>query len=287
MTVLKKYWWIVISVILIPCLINLIMIQPRIYRIVGNDTSWLSFWGGYIGSIISSSIALYILWKQLNQNHQENEESRILNHQENDENRKLQLKNIEYQQQSQWLNLLRSQLADYYSAFCFNDLHFLKDKIIEKENQSDIRKEIRVMIGRMANAHFNVRNLFSKETDSDEKKLLLEITKIAALYFATLGDLDWYVLDVAYLSGSFEMNKKLYIDRTKKYMTDANKYGLNHDRIWDLIIKNDYNIFDKHEEIVSNYLKDAFKVLDFDNVQRHITNLIDYEQRRIDNIFKS
>lgn len=85
--VLKKYWWILLSVILIPCLINLIMIQPRIYRIVGNDTSWLSFWGGYIGSVISSAIALFILWKQLNQNHQENEE-----------NRKLQLKNIEYQQ---------------------------------------------------------------------------------------------------------------------------------------------------------------------------------------------
>lgn len=271
--VLKKYWWIVLSVILIPCLINLIMIQPRIYRIVGNDTSWLSFWGGYIGSVISSAIALFILWKQLNQNHQENED-----------NRKLQLKNIEYQQKSQWLNLLRSQLADYYSAFCFNDLHFLKDKIIEKENQSDIRKELRGMVGRMTNAFFNVRNLFSKDTDSDEKRLLLDITKITALYFATLSDLDWYVLNVAYHSGSFESNKQMYIERTKKYMTDAHKYGLSHDRIWDIIKANDYNIFDKHKEIVSKYLKDVFKVIDFDNVQRHIANLIDYEQNKINKI---
>lgn len=275
MNVLKKYWWIVLSVILIPCLINLIMIQPRIYRIVGNDTSWLSFWGGYIGSIISSAIALFILWKQLNQNHQEN-----------DENRKLQLKNIAYQQKTQWLNLLRSKLADYYSAFCIYDLIFLEEMIIKKENQSDIRNKIKVLLDRMTNANFSVGILFPESLDSEEKKMLSEIKKITEEFYATLGDLDWYVHDVAYFNGNFESNKLLYIKRTEKYMKEA-QYDLSHERIWNIIIANDYNIFDKHEEIVSNYFDIVLEKLKINDIQKQIIDLIDYEQNKIDNILKS
>lgn len=284
MNVLKKYWWILLSVILIPCLINLIMIQPRIYRIVGNDTSWLSFWGGYIGSVISSAIALFILWKQLNQNHQENEESRILNHQENEDNRKLQLKNIEYQQKTQWLNLLRSKYADCYSAFCIYDLTLLEEKIFKKENQSDVRNEIKVLLDRMTNANFSVGILFPENIDSDEKRLLCEINKIMEEFYAMLSDLYWYVYNVAYLSGGFELNESIYKEKTDKYIMDATKYDLSHDRIWDIIIAKDYNIFDKHEEIVLDYFDLVFDVFNPNNVQRHIANLIDYEQNKIDKI---
>lgn len=282
---LKKYWWILLLIIiLVPCVINYIMVQPRICEITGNDTSWLSFWGGYIGSIISSSIAVIILWKQLQQNHKENDENRNQNHKENDENRKLQLKNIEYQQKTQWLNLLRSKFADYYSAFCFNDLAFLGKNIMNKEYKSNIRNELKVMIDRMINADFNVEILFPENIDSDEKRLLLEIKKITQEFYAMLCDLDWYTFYVANLTGSFEMNQHLYIERTDKYMIDANKYDLSHDRIWDIIKANDYNIFDKHKKIISEFFYNAFEVIDFDNVQKHITNLIDYEQNKINKI---
>jgi hypothetical protein len=252
------------------------MIQPRICEITGNDTSWLSFWGGYIGSVISSAIALYILWKQLNQNHKENED-----------NRKLQLKNIEYQQKTQWLNLLRSKLADCYSAFSFNDLNFLVDAILKKENKSDIRNEIKVLLDRMNNDYFSVAILFPENMDSDENRLLYEIKKITEEFYAMVSDLDWYVHDVAYLPGGFELNESIYKERTDIYILTANKYNLSHNRIWDIIKENDYNIFDKHEEIVSNYVDLVFEVLNPINVQKRIVNLIDYEQNRIDNIFKS
>lgn len=271
--VLKKYWWIVLSIILIPCLINLIMIQPRIYRIVGNDTSWLSFWGSYIGSVISSAIALFILWKQLNQNHQEN-----------DDNRKLQLKNIEYQQKTQWLNLLRSKYADCYSAFCIYDLTLLEEKIFKKENQSDIRNEIKVLLDRMTNANFSVGILFPENIDSDEKRLLFEINKIMEEFYAMLGDLDWYVHDVAYLSGGFDFNESIYKERTDNYMKDAYKHEISHNRIWDIIIANGYNIFGKHEEIVSKYFDHVLEVFNPNKIQKHIINLLDYEQNKIDKI---
>ncbi len=60
------------------------------------------------------------------------------------------------------------------------------------------------------------------------------------------------------------------------------KYDLSHERIWNIIRANSYNIFDKHEEIVSNYIELVLEVLNPDNVQRH--NLIDYEQNKINKI---
>lgn len=297
MNVLKKYLWMPLLILLIPCVINFIMVKPIIWEITGNGTSWLSFWGSYIGSLVSSAIALFILWKQLNQNHQENEESRTLshqenednrkqNHKENEENRKLQLKNIEYQQKTQWLNLLRSKLADYYSAFCFNDLTFLEVKILEKENLSEIRNEIKMLYDRMTNVDFSVRILFPGNADSDEERLLLEIKKVTEEFYAVLSDLDWYILTVAYLPGSFESNKESYIKKTD-YFAEAAKYNLSHDRIWDIIRAYSYNIYDMHMDIVSKYLDNVFDVLNPDSVQEHITNLIDYEQNKILTYFHS
>lgn len=270
--VFKKYWWILFLIILVPWVINYIMIQPRICEITGNDTSWLSFWGGYIGSIISSSIALLILWQQLKQNHQEN-----------DDNRKLQLNNIKYQQKNQWLNLLRSKLADYYYSFCFHDLTFLEVKIYEKGNRNDIRNEIKVMYDRMSNAYFSVGIFFPENIDSEEKKMLSEIKKITERFHATLSDLDWYILTFANLSGSFELNKGFCKNKTEEYERFV-KSDLSHDRIWNFIKENGYNIFDKQNEIVSTYLDAVFNVLNPDNVQEDIANLIDYEQNKIDKI---
>ena len=39
------------------------------FPITGDSSSWLDFWGSYIGAVLSSAIALYILYKQNQQNH--------------------------------------------------------------------------------------------------------------------------------------------------------------------------------------------------------------------------
>lgn len=179
---------------------------------------------------------------------------------------------------------MRSKLADYYSAFCFNDIAFLEEKILKKENQSDIRNEIKVLLDRMTNADFSVGILLPENTDSDEERLLSEKKKLTEEFYATLGDLYWYVFDVAYLPGGFELNEIIYKERTDKYMTGVTKYDLSHDRIWNIIRANGYNIFDKHEEIVSNYFDLVLEVLNPNNVQEYITNLIDHEQNKINKI---
>lgn len=83
---LKKYWWVILAVVLAPLIINVLILWPAFFCFVGEDTDWLGFWGAYIGTILSSVIAFYVLHKQLEQNHTEN-----------CNNRELQISILEYQ----------------------------------------------------------------------------------------------------------------------------------------------------------------------------------------------
>lgn len=120
MIFIKKYWWLLLMLFVTPMVMNIIMIQPILFPIAGNDSSWLGFWGSYIGSILSSSIAIYILYKQQNQNHKENED-----------NRKLQLSVIEYNHELEKLRDLRSALIDFQVSFDYIEITKIAERFID------------------------------------------------------------------------------------------------------------------------------------------------------------
>lgn len=112
--IVNHKWIIIIGgfvVFLSPVAINYILLIPLKAHFVGKDTDWLSFWGGYLGGIISSAIAFFILFVQRKDNHQENEE-----------NRKLQRNILLYQQQSLWLTDFRKAMAEHVNAYQENGL---------------------------------------------------------------------------------------------------------------------------------------------------------------------
>lgn len=84
----KRYWWIAVLVLVLPVVINFVLQIPAFTPIVGDSESWLSFWGGYLGAIISASVAFIILAIQSRQNKEENQA-----------NRKLQIDVIKHQQE--------------------------------------------------------------------------------------------------------------------------------------------------------------------------------------------
>lgn len=120
--IIKQYWWAIVVIILAPVALNYILQIPAFVRIVGNNTDWLTFWGSYLGGIISTLTALFILYKTLQQNHEENEKNREANELANENNRKLQIRVLDYQQQMQWLNLFRQASAEYVQLYNRNDL---------------------------------------------------------------------------------------------------------------------------------------------------------------------
>ena len=103
---LKKYWWVLVIIVTAPIVINYVVLLPAIGPIVGDTTDWLSFWGGYLSTIVSAIIAFVILLVQRDGDKEENEKDRGL-----------RIKVLEYQQQMQWLNDLRKVIKENLFAY--------------------------------------------------------------------------------------------------------------------------------------------------------------------------
>ena len=73
---LKEYWWAILIRLGAPVLLNFIIFIPAFSQIVGGSSDWLSFYARYIGLVIASLITLYVLYKQLQHNHEDNEKTR-------------------------------------------------------------------------------------------------------------------------------------------------------------------------------------------------------------------
>ena len=122
MKYLKQYWWVPIVLIVAPIIINFILSWPSFTRVVGTDSDWLSFWGGYLGAILSTMVAFYVLHRQISQNQEQNEENRRLNEGENRFNRDLQVRIMEYQLGLNNLNQFKQACIRCQEAYAYNNL---------------------------------------------------------------------------------------------------------------------------------------------------------------------
>ena len=143
----KHNWWIIISIVIIlglPIFLNFLIFTPANKFSAGRLQDWMSFWGSYLGAIISALAAFTILYIQRKDNKNQNEQNRFdnqiqnaknrqythrenvllaeKNRIENSKNRQLQIDVISYRQEIQWLSELRKALANYISAYRENDI---------------------------------------------------------------------------------------------------------------------------------------------------------------------
>lgn len=210
---IKKYWWILFLIILTPCVINYIMIQPQICEITGNDTSWLSFWGGYIGSIISSSIAVFILCKQLNQNHQENENNRKQNHKENEGNRKLQLAIVKHEQEKVRLSQLKNAFTDFILSCNDNAINKVVSNMMSKKYSLTDYDNLRNLWDDMSKKKFiidlNIKNLPKTEFLNN---YILAFDALYKSYVSTISNLEFFNM----IMSNLPEDKKKY----KTYVTE-------------------------------------------------------------------
>ena len=109
----KRILVIVLVVLVTPIIANIIITcQNPIewLKIAGDETDWIGFCGGYIGSILGAMVTLYVLKKQLGQNFDLSED-----------NRKTQLKILKQQQEVQKLNTLRDVAVKVLNVFNHDD----------------------------------------------------------------------------------------------------------------------------------------------------------------------
>ncbi|MCM1151174.1 MAG: hypothetical protein NC209_05625 [Alistipes sp.] len=198
--ILKKYWWAFFAIIAAPVALNFILRIPAFIQFVGNDTDWLTFWGNYLGGCVGALIALFVLHKTLQQNHEENienrrasreenERNRIANERANEANRQLQIKVLKYQQESFWLNNFRVACAEYIQLYNYNDVVNVVNTMANNPRQAfDLLKELYNRAIKL-DAQF----AYSRKPGENMVRLMNCIGPMYTLYIEVLNDIQRFI----------------------------------------------------------------------------------------------
>lgn len=203
---IRKYWLQILLIIVTPLIINLLMGLPTYFPTVGDSSSWLGFWGSYIGAILSSAIALYILYKQNQQNHNEN----IIN-------RNLQLAVIKYNQELDKLRDLRTALVDFQASFDYIEITNIAAKFLDGHFNDEEQKRLKYLVRDIDEKGFKATLLLDLMPKSNSvNKFNLVYNKIYNSYALILEEFSSF-LDLMQNLPQDKEEKRSYVEEHLKY----------------------------------------------------------------------
>ena len=281
---IKEYFIQLLLIIATPLIINTLMVQPILFPITGDSSSWLSFWGSYIGAVLSSAIALYILYKQNQQNHTEN----IVN-------RNLQLSVIKYNQELDKLRDLRTALVDFQASFDYMEITNIASKFIDGHFSEEERARLKYLVCDIDEKGFKATLLLDLMSSSNSvNEFNLVYNKIYNRYGLILGELSSF-LDLMQDLPQNKSEKRSYIEEHLKYweIYDKQQKEIVINKIPEFtpqksiseIIKshgNYENIEEEASDIVKERLLETIKDSSLkENLKECIQNILSEEQNRI------
>ena len=266
---------IILATILLPFIINWLILQPCKFQFVGNDVDWLSFWGSYIGAIISAGVAFVILAIQYRQSQNENRK-----------NRKLQIDVIEYQQKRQWLNDLKIKCTQYFDGFDADSLELIVNSFYNEESEENIKKTLKALSDKKNNSSFSFGIMFPPPSflDAEERKILSELNTYSTTYLIVLYDIIW-LYDLCLrnkILGTQPEEDELHNNVCKfKWGVDSfaiSLFGTVKPNLIETASPKAY-----YKRIAKSCLR---KIDELENVQNKLAELIDYEERKINKIIQ-
>lgn len=271
---IKKYWWAILTILALPIAINYILLKPTPFSIpiVGEETDWLSFWGSYLGAVISAGVAFVILAIQYQQNKDENTA-----------NRKLQKNVLKHQIRTQRLNDIENRLITYFQSFHYAEVDNLAYQILKKEDRYPIIQRLKELWREKDTATLQLKIIFASSSDQQELEYQKLFEDFDVQYEALIEDLLWFC-DIGYHCGDDAMLNKQVIKSINDYKSRhliENKY-----RIWNYIEKYEYKIVSERKRIIEervDVLNDFADCLLWGGIK----SLIQYEQQEIDKILKT
>ena len=281
---IKEYFIQLLLIIATPLIINTLMVQPILFPITGDSSSWLSFWGSYIGAVLSSAIALYILYKQNQQNHTEN----IVN-------RNLQLSVIKYNQELDKLRDLRTALVDFQASFDYMEITNIASKFIDGHFGEEERARLKYLVCDIDEKGFKATLLLDLMSSSNSvNEFNLVYNKIYNRYGLILGELSSF-LDLMQDLPQNKSEKRSYIEEHLKYweIYDKQQKEIVINKIPEFTpqksisenIKshgNYENIEEEASDIVKERLLETIKDSSLkENLKECIQNILSEEQNRI------
>lgn len=271
-------------IIVTPLIINTLMVLPMQFPITGDSSSWLDFWGSYIGALLSSVIALYILYKQNRQNHIENIA-----------NRNLQLSVIKYNQELDKLRDLRTALVDFQASFDYIEITNIASKFIDGHLGEEERMRLKHLTLDIDEKGFKATLLLDLMPKSNSvNKFNLIYNKIYNSYGLILEEFTSF-LDLMQDLPQNKAEKKDYIEEHLKYWEIYDKQqkemvinkipGFTPQKSISEIIKSHGN-YENIEEEASDIIKERLLETIGDsslkeNLKECIQNILSEEQNRI------
>ncbi|MBS6458801.1 MAG: hypothetical protein KH375_01425 [Alistipes sp.] len=271
--ILKKYWWAVATIILAPVVINFMLQIPAFVLIVGDNTDWLTFWGNYLGGSVSALIALFVLFKTLQQNHEENEHNRAANEEANEKNRKLQIRVLEYQQQMQWLNLFRQASTQYVQIYNTNDLIAISNMFIF--NPQEAHNMLKPLFDRAV--IYDMQFAYLRKNNNETNELMKKIAPKFEQYNDVLQDIQQIVnFRKNYPTAMFG---HLVVEMSKMPLSQTMK-----DKITKVSAQQSHNAIQPFADVIIARIHDIKD--DMMYIQNLLYDYIHSEQARIDKILE-
>lgn len=281
---IKEYFIQLLLIIATPLIINTLMVQPILFPITGDSSSWLSFLGSYIGAVLSSAIALYILYKQNQQNHTENIA-----------NRNLQLSVIKYNQELDKLRDLRTALVDFQASFDYMEITNIASKFIDGHFSEEERARLKYLVRDIDEKGFKATLLLDLMSSSNSvNEFNLVYNKIYNRYGLILGDFSSF-LDLMQDLPQSKAEKRAYIEKQLNVWETYDKQqeekvinkisGFTPPKSINEIIKSHGN-YENIEEEASNIVKERLLETIEDsslkeNLKKCIQKILSEEQNRI------
>ena len=192
---IKKHTTLLVVIIIafalvLPICINALYFVNTDCEILHKPSEWTTFWGSYLGAIISAGVAFIILHIQRKDNEKDNNDNRENNKTQNEANRQLQLNIMRYQQEIHWLDNFRSASLEYCHAFNNNDVVLVTN--LMWENPKDAFKILKTLYDKLgaSEAHFS----FLCKNDDKGSILKSDVFKTHLLHQQLLDDIQWVVL---------------------------------------------------------------------------------------------
>ena len=275
----------IICIVIIPILINVLILKPRLFDIVGTSTDWLSFWGGYLGAVISAGVAFIILHIQRKDNERQVEYTMNENDLQNKHNRQLQINALKYQQKTQWLNELKSKCIEYYLGFDTNTLIAFKNSInIFATSQKDSIDILKELCEKKNSSEFAFGLMFPPQEFLSEKEcqILSILRGYSNSYKVAISDIIWLCQLIDENIDFYSCNNKIALHENEckvKWGKQSKAIEYFETRRKNLIESADSKIFYKN---AINYCVDTN--VDIEYVQNALIALVDYEQEAINKI---
>lgn len=118
-TIVTKYKFIIFGFIFIPILLGVACYFSVPFFNEAGSSAWLSFWGGYLGSTIMAGITLYVLDKQLAQNHKENLCNAVMH-----------IATLTNNEEKAHIDKLADALVDFQASFNFMEINQVAERML-------------------------------------------------------------------------------------------------------------------------------------------------------------